>query len=200
MADRASVILTKSVAERFFVDWRKAMGRILDFRGTPGQDKPRRPARVTGILADPPPNTDFQLKVVFPYPMLNFDRHWWWTLDDANQSYVLLPAGADTAVVNRQLAAFSKKYRDPKDKHGQIVEPLADVHYNGDIANYGGTVTLARIRIAYQFFHRPYRQGAGDPNVAATFRRTKNTIVPGRDDGDCYPAGRILSGDGHLGI
>jgi ABC-type antimicrobial peptide transport system permease subunit len=146
MADGASVILTKSTADRYFGDWHKAMGRVLNFRGTPGVDKPRRPARVTGILADPPSNTDFQLKVVFPYPMLKFDSHWWWTLDDANQSYVLLPAGADTAAVNRQLAAFSKKYRDPKDKHGQIVEPLADVHYNAGMANYGGTITDTRIR------------------------------------------------------
>jgi putative ABC transport system permease protein len=146
MADEASVILTKSTADRYFGDWHKAMGRVLNFRGTPGGDKPRRPARVTGILADPPSNSDFQLKVVFPYPMLNFDRHWWWTLDDANQGYVLLPEGADTAAVNRQLAAFSKKYRDPTDKHGQIVEPLADVHYNDETANFSGTITETRIR------------------------------------------------------
>ena len=146
MADPASVILTKSTADRYFGDWHKALGRVLDFRGTPGGDKPRRPARVTGILADPPANTDFQLKVIFPYPMLNFDRHWWWTLDDANQCYVLPPARADTATLNRQLAALSKKYRDPKDKHGQIVEPLADVHYNNEAATYSGTITRTRIR------------------------------------------------------
>ncbi|MES1159789.1 MAG: ABC transporter permease [Bacteroidota bacterium] len=146
MADRASVILTRSVADRYFGDWHKAIGQMLNFRGTLGQDRPREPARVTGILADPPSNTDFQLKVVFPYPMLNFERHWWWTLDDANQSYVLLPAGADTAAVNRQLAAFSKKYREPKDRHGQVVEPLANVHYNDATANYGGTITDTRIR------------------------------------------------------
>ncbi|HLZ88180.1 MAG TPA: FtsX-like permease family protein [Puia sp.] len=146
MADGESVILTKSTADRYFGDWHKAMGRVLNFRGTPGADKPRRPARVTGILADPPANTDFQLKVVFPYPMLHFDKHWWWTLDDANQCYVLLPAGADTATLNRQLAALSKKYRDPKDKHGQIVEPLADVHYNNEAATFSGAITHTRIR------------------------------------------------------
>ncbi|HEY4207781.1 MAG TPA: ABC transporter permease, partial [Puia sp.] len=146
MGDPASVILTKSMAELYFGDWHKAIGRVLDFRGTVGGDRPRRPARVMGILADPPSNTDFQLKVIFPYPLLNFDRHWWWTLDDANQCYALLPAGVDTATANRQLAALSKKYRDPKDRHGQIVEPLAAVHYNEEAATYGGTITNTRIR------------------------------------------------------
>jgi putative ABC transport system permease protein len=146
MADRASVILTKSVAERYFGNWHKAMGRVLGFRGTVGGDRPRRPAKVTGILEDPPANSDFQLKVVFPYPLLNFDRHDWRTLDDANQCYALLPAGSDTAAVNRQLAAVSKKYRDAKDMHGQIVEPLSDVHFNEAVEDYGGIITVTRIR------------------------------------------------------
>ena len=144
MVDAASVrsvFLTKSTADRYFGDWHKAMGRVISVYGW------SVPIKVTGILADPPSNTDFQLKIVFPYPTPGFARMQWEALSDANQCYVLLPAGADTAVVNRQLAALSKKYRDPKDKHGQIVEPLADVHYNDEAANYSGTTTTeTRIR------------------------------------------------------
>ncbi|HEY4336312.1 MAG TPA: ABC transporter permease, partial [Puia sp.] len=144
MVDAASVrsvFLAKSTADRFFGDWHKAMGQVISVYGW------RVPVKVTGILADPPSNTDFQLKIVFPYPAPAFARREWESLNDANQCYVSLPAGADTAAVNRELAAFSKKYRNPTDKHGQILEPLADVHYNDELTNFSGsTTTETRIR------------------------------------------------------
>jgi putative ABC transport system permease protein len=142
LGDRHSVVLSQRTAERYFGDWRRAMGGLILFPGVPD------PFKVTGILADPPANTDFKLDVVFPYAILNFDGGKdWWSLNDAHQCYVLLPAGADTAAVNRQLSAFSKKYRSPDNKNTQIVEPLADVHFNDKTINYSGkTVTVARIR------------------------------------------------------
>jgi putative ABC transport system permease protein len=142
LGDRKSVVLSKSTAERYFGDWHMAMGRLISFRGASD------PFKVTGIIADPPSNTDFKLDVVFPYAILNFDGGKdWWSLDDAHQCYVLLPPGADTAAVNRQLSVFSKKYRTPDNKNTQIVEPLADVHYNGKAGNFSGkTITDARIR------------------------------------------------------
>jgi predicted permease len=140
LADRSSVVLSKSTAERYFGDWRNAMGRLIRFG-------PPMPFKVTGILADPPSNTDFKLDVVFPYKILNFNKgRDWWSMNDAHECYVLLPAGADTAAVNRQLSAFSKKYRTPDNKNTQIVEPLADVHYNEKAGNYSGkTITGVRI-------------------------------------------------------
>ena len=141
LADRSSVVLSKSTAERYFGDWRKAMGRLIRIG-------PPDPFKVTGIMADAPSNTDFKLHVVFPYSILNFDgAKDWWSINDAHECYVLLPSGADTAAVNRQLSAFSKKYRTPDNKNTQIVEPLADVHYNDKASNYSGkTITESRIR------------------------------------------------------
>ena len=142
LAQRLSVVLSKSAAERYFGDWHKAMGRSIGCLG------PKNVFKVTGILADPPSNTDFKLDIVFPYPILNFDGgRDWWSMNDAHECYVLLPGGADTAAVNRQLSAFSKKYRDPNDKKTQIVEQLAKVHYDDKSGNYSRkTVTDARIQ------------------------------------------------------
>ncbi len=141
LADRVSVVLSKRTAERYFGDWKKALGRSIKFG-------PPVPFKVTGILADPPTNTEFQMDVVFPYSILNFDGvKDWWSINDDHECYVLLPAGADTTVVNRQLSAFSKKYRTPDNKNTQVVEPLAAVHYDDKSTNYSGkTITKGRIQ------------------------------------------------------
>jgi predicted permease len=142
LAQRTSVVLSRRTADRYFGDWRKAMGQSIGCFG------PKNVFKVTGILADPPSNTDFKLDMVFPYPILNFDGGKdWWSINDAHECYVLLPGGADTAAVNRQLSAFSKKYRDPNDKKTQMVEPLARVHYDEKSGNYSrSTITDARIQ------------------------------------------------------
>jgi putative ABC transport system permease protein len=142
LSDKLSVVLSKSIAERYFGDWHKAMGRMIHPLGW------SNPCKVTGIMADPPSNTDLKLNIVFPYAVLNFGGGKdWWSLNDSHECYILLPARADTAAVNRQLSAFSKKYRSADNKSTQIVEPLADVHYNPDAGNLSGkTITDARIR------------------------------------------------------
>ena len=141
-SDRLSVVLSQGTAQRYFGDWHKAMGRLIHPLGW------SNPFKVTGILADAPSNTDFKLNVVFPYAILNLaGGDDWWSLNDSHKSYMLLPVGADTATVNRQLSAFSKKYRSPDNKSTQLLEPLANVHYNPDAGNLSGkTITDARIR------------------------------------------------------
>ncbi|HVS98638.1 MAG TPA: ABC transporter permease [Puia sp.] len=142
LADRSSVVLSKSTAKRYFGDWHRALGQSIRIPG------PKDPFKVTGILADPPSNTDFKLQVVFPYPILNFSGGKdWWSMNDAHECYALLPAGTDTAAANRQLSAFSKKYRTPDNKNMQVLESLAAVHYDDKAGNYSGkTITTTRIR------------------------------------------------------
>jgi putative ABC transport system permease protein len=141
LSDRLSAVLSRSTAERYFGDWHQAMGRLIHPLGW------SNPCKVTGIMADPPSNTDFKLNVVFPYAVMRFGGGTdWWSLNDSHECYMLLPAAADTAAVNRQLSAFSKKYRSPDNKSTQIVEPLASVHYDEKAGNLSGkTITDTRI-------------------------------------------------------
>jgi putative ABC transport system permease protein len=141
LADRHSVALSQSTAEKYFGDWKTAMGRIIRFEH-------RGLYTVTGILADPPPNTDLRLKVVFPYTIGNFSQSKdWWSLNGSHGSYVLLPTNETAAKADQQLKALSKKYRTPDNKNTQVLESLADVHFDAQSGNYGGrTVTRDRIR------------------------------------------------------
>jgi putative ABC transport system permease protein len=142
LADRNSVVLSKSVAELYFGDWRKAVGRSIQCLG------PKNIWKVTGILADPPPNTDLKLDIVFPYAILNFDGiKDWWSLNNSLGCYVLLPPGVGPATADRQLSAFSKKYRTPDNKNTQLVQSLANVHFDDKAGNFSGkTISPARIR------------------------------------------------------
>jgi putative ABC transport system permease protein len=119
LADRSSVVVSKRVAERYFGDWRKAVGRSIECFGS-------NVFKITGILADPPSNTDLQLDVVFPYPGLNFSASTdWSSMNGNNGCYVLLPAGVDSLTADRQLRAFAKKYQAPENKNTLIVRSLA---------------------------------------------------------------------------
>ena len=142
LADPNSVVLSKRTADRYFGDWRKAVGRSISCFG------PQNVFKVTGVLADPPSNTDFQLDVVIPYSILNFGPSKdWLSQNSAHGCYVLLPAAVDSLTADRQLRAFDKKYKDPQNKDFEIVEPLARVHYDDKTANFSGkTITMERIR------------------------------------------------------
>jgi putative ABC transport system permease protein len=142
VADHKSVVLTKSTAEKYFGDWKQAMGRTIKY-----QDHDL--FTVTGILADPPVNSDFQLKVVFPYGnRTSFTTSTdWWSLDGAHECYVLLPPNVTPATADRQLSALSKKYRTPDNKSGLVVQSLADVHFDVKSGNYSGKfISRDRIR------------------------------------------------------
>jgi predicted permease len=141
VAGHHSVVLTKSMAEKYFGDWRQAMGRTIKY-----QDHDL--FTVTGVLADLPPNTDFQLKFIFPYGDAGFDKvKDWWTTDGSHQCYVLLPPNLTAAYADRELNALSKKYRTPDNKSTQVVQPLADVHFDAESGNYSlKFITHDRIR------------------------------------------------------
>ena len=142
VADHKSVVLTKSTAEKYFGDWKRAMGRTLKYQN-------HDLFTVTGILADPPVNSDFQLKVVFPYGNAT---SWttstdWGALDGSHECYVLLPPNVTFASANRQLSALSKKYRKPDNREGLVLQPLADVHFDVKSGNYSGKfISRDRIR------------------------------------------------------
>jgi len=55
-----TVLLTQDEADKFFGDWHNAMGKVIKYEN-------KTDLKVTGILANPPANTDFPLKIVTSY-------------------------------------------------------------------------------------------------------------------------------------
>lgn len=126
LAEPNTAALTQKTATLFFGDWHDAIGKVIrvnkDFT-----------IKVTGILADVPQQTDFQLKVVVPAVMLNHSKSTdWSTINGHQQCYVMLPQNMRPEIFNRQLKNFAHKYRAADDKITQAIQPLASVHYDAD--------------------------------------------------------------------
>jgi putative ABC transport system permease protein len=142
LADRMSVVMTQSTAERYFGDWRKAVGRTVKFNN-------HDLFTVTGIMADVPGNSDFRnVHLLFNYAIVNTEKSKdWWSTDGEHEVYVLLPEHVSVATADWQLNALSKKYQTPDNKNTQVLEPLADVHFNVKLDNFSGrTIGEERVR------------------------------------------------------
>lgn len=141
LADRTSVVLTKSTAERYFGDWKKAMGQNVKFEN-------HDVFTVRGIMDDVPGNSEFnKVHVVFSYAIANLEKNKdWWSINGDHRCYVMLPEHVTVATADRQLAVLSKKYETPDNKNTHILEPLAEVHFakNGNFS--GRSITPERIR------------------------------------------------------
>jgi putative ABC transport system permease protein len=127
-----SAVLSKETAEKYFGDWKKAIGRSINVS--------RHLLTVTGILATVPPNTDFQMKIVTPYSLTQLQNSTEWGNYDANHGcYVLLPQNMTAASLDVSLRTFSKKYRPADDKNELTLGPLSKVHtYDPHGGNFSG--------------------------------------------------------------
>ncbi len=142
--DPNSAVLARSTAEKYFGDWHKAMGQVIKL-------EKQTNLTVTGILDDPPKNTEFQFDMVATYAMLKINEiKDWVTIDDVHNCYVLLRPGQDEAKINERLTALSKKYKDPKNKATHVLQSLAGVHSDKRTGNFIGRVTSPeRIRMLW---------------------------------------------------
>ncbi|GAB3315282.1 ABC transporter permease [Larkinella ripae] len=140
LAEPNSAVLTQETAELYFGDWRAALGKTirLDYQHV---------MNITGILANPPANTDFQVKIMVPYRVLDYATSGDWnSISSVHQCYVLLPPNGNVSTFNTLLSGFSQKYRPAEDKMTHVLQPLNRVHYDegikySGITNYSGKTT-----------------------------------------------------------
>ena len=142
LKDPDNVLLTKETAEKYFGDWKTAMGKTIKLRAggyifEHGTDV----LKVSGILATIPPNTDFQLKLVVAYgtgftgSYLQKSTDWAETVPDFG-CYILLPPNTDVHNFNQQLRAYSQKVEPSADKDSHIIQPVSAVHYDAEAGNF----------------------------------------------------------------
>jgi putative ABC transport system permease protein len=145
LKDPNNVLLTKEIAEKYFGDWKTAMGKTLKLEAS-GYifEHGTEVLKVSGILASIPANTDFQLKLVVAYgtgftgSIIAKSTDW----EDRTTSdfgcYILLPPNTSVDNFNQQLRAYSQKVESPVNKDSHIAQPLGAVHYDiqaGDYSN-----------------------------------------------------------------
>jgi putative ABC transport system permease protein len=144
-----NVLLTKEVAEKYFGDWRTAIGKTIKLQ-TGGYmfEHGTDVLKVSGILATMPANTDFQLKVVVAYgtsftgSYLAASTDWDRTTADFG-CYILLPTNISADNFNQQLRAYSRRVKTPLNKDNHIIQALNGVHYDTQVGDYSNR-TISR--------------------------------------------------------
>jgi ABC-type antimicrobial peptide transport system permease subunit/AraC-like DNA-binding protein len=142
LKDPNNVFLTKEIAEKYFGDWKAAMGRTIKLQmGGYMFEHGVDVLKVSGILATIPANTDFQLKVVVSYgtgftgDYLSKSHDW-----DGNVAgfgcYILLPPNTSADNFNQQLRAYSHKVESPGNDDRHFIQPLNAVHYDTRVDDY----------------------------------------------------------------
>ncbi len=142
LKDPNNVLLTKETAEKYFGDWKTAMGKTIKlqvggFMFEHGTDV----LKVSGILATIPANTDFQLKVIVAYgtgftgSLMARSTDWNLVAPDFG-CYIMLPPNISVNNFNQQLRAYSRKVEPPANKDSHIIQPISAVHYDTQVGNY----------------------------------------------------------------
>jgi len=140
LADPNNALITKSTAEKYFGDWKEAIGKTIRINNT-------YTVKVNGVLADVPVNTGFPLKVVISYGT-GFTNRFLHSTDfdgtsSANGCYVLLSPNASGSEFNKQLIAYSKKVKAADNKDVQTAQALREVHFDTQSGDYSGK-TISR--------------------------------------------------------
>jgi predicted permease len=130
-----SAILTQETAEKFFGDWRSAIGKTIKYQN-------KNSYKVTGILKNVPVNTDFPLSIIVPFSSLdqtdlksNLDD-WVSTFSDACV-FVILPTDFPVARFNSELKTFAKKHKPAAYANDAYqAQALGEMHFDNRVSMF----------------------------------------------------------------
>jgi len=132
LSEPNTVLLTKATATKYFGDWKGVIGKTLKMGG--------RLVKVTGVLENPPSNTDFPLKAVLSYISVakNNDKNWGGINDD-NYCFVELAPGQTEKRLSISLADFTRRHIQPVNPDYDLtLQPLSEIHYDERYGNFTG--------------------------------------------------------------
>ncbi len=129
------VVLTREIAEKYFGDWQKAVGRSIKYDNA-------KVYKVTGILADPPPTTDIPFRIVAS--MKSFkepDYTDWISIWSGHHCYFVLPENYPASRLSKLLPGFVKKHKPVENqKEGFGLQALTDMHFDTTLGVYSRQV------------------------------------------------------------
>jgi putative ABC transport system permease protein len=142
-------VLTKKMADRYFGDWRNAVGKLLKLNYALQRVSYTATVKVAGIIEDVPGNSDFPIRIATSFQTLKAnagprgfpDR--WGSVTSNFQLFMLLPGNVSPATMNQQLAEFSRKrYPDNQDLANlNFLQPLRELHFDNRYDNFGDHIT-----------------------------------------------------------
>jgi len=139
LKDPNQVVLTQETAEKYFGDWKSALGKTIIYKNS-------YPYTVSGILKNIPVNSDFPLSLVVPYSAikrtgLNNSLNDWVSIYGGSYTFVVLPRELTVESLNIQFKDFAKKHK-PAAYAQEIpfAQPLTEIHFNDEFGNFNDRV------------------------------------------------------------
>jgi putative ABC transport system permease protein len=139
LAEPNTVVLSQDEADKFFGDWKNAMGKTVTYEN-------QTDLKVTGIIKNTPANTDFPMKLLVSFAteqqkgsgLYGNLKDWVSTFGD-NHTFIILPANMSVSLFNNDLKAFVKKHKPALyARDGFELQALTDMHYNTEIGVFSG--------------------------------------------------------------
>jgi ABC-type antimicrobial peptide transport system permease subunit len=127
------VLVTRDIAAKYFGDAKKAIGKTLKLYG--------QVMNVTGVLNNPPVNTDFPLKVVVSYATLEkmTDMNDWGSISDNNYCFIQLHEKSSMSRFDNLLSGFTEAHIKPVNPgYDLALQPLKEMHYDERYGNFNG--------------------------------------------------------------
>ena len=145
LKDPYTMGISQSTAEKWFgvTDPEEAIGKTVLMGDQ------RTPLTITGILQDPPTNTDIQIRIAISYatfraqhPDAFTDPQSWGSIASSSECFLLLSKGQDINRVSQRLPAFSKKYFAVAEANSpahtlNVFLPIKGQHFDEVYGNYG---------------------------------------------------------------
>ncbi len=134
-----TVVLTESVAKKYFGN-ESALNKVINFNN-------EFDVTVTGVVKDPPSNTDLPFRIILSANLGANKRGWddWGATSSSINCYVRLSEGQTAEDFNAKLKGWHLKYftgRNEEDGkyRNYFLQPLSEVHFDTRFGNYGGRV------------------------------------------------------------
>ncbi|ULQ57886.1 ABC transporter permease [Flavihumibacter rivuli] len=145
LEEPGKAVISQEWAEKYFGTWKEALGRKLKLNNSIDVE-------IAAVIANPPVNSDFQFRLLPSYKtfVANKDNYGftddlesWGASTSNHQVYALFPEGKTEAVMNKALAAFSKRHYEPEaiHKNDYFLHPLKNVHFDTRFSNNGDHIS-----------------------------------------------------------
>ena len=131
LSEPNNAVLTKETAEKYFGQWQNAIGKTIKLDN-------KETYQITGILDNPPANTDLPIKIALSYISLkNVDLTDWQGIYTRGYTFIKLPKDQQAKQFNKELTAFIDRHTPAtKEKRGLALQPLSEMHTDARFGNY----------------------------------------------------------------
>jgi putative ABC transport system permease protein len=134
-----TILISQKIAEKYFGSWENAMGKTVKYDN-------KLDLKVTGVLKNPPTNTDLPINIAVSYSTLKYtdyknNQEDWGSTFGSHSCFVLLPGNISEANFNQNMVGFIKKHKpDDVKRDAMLLQPLSQMHYDTRAGLYTGQV------------------------------------------------------------